>query len=118
MLRILKLYSKDVIIYKLKVGKRKEISMRVGFSTSNVMSCQPLSFGSGDNPKVKPQTAEKPSPESDAEKQLKILQGKYDLLSKKYDIALRLAAASTNFFAVQYNNMMKNHNASKTYSAN
>ena len=92
--------------------------MRVGFSTSNVMSCQPLSFGSGDNPKVKPQATEKPSPESDAEKQLKILQNKYDILSRKFDFALRFAAASTNFSAVQYNDMVKANNAAKLYAAN
>ena len=104
-------------MYKLKVGKRKEISMRVGFSTSKVMSCQPLSFGSGDNPKVKPAATEKPS-ETETEKQLKILQNKYNLLSQKYDIALRLAAASTNFSAAEYNNMIKNQNASKSYAIN
>lgn len=91
--------------------------MRVGFSTSKVMSCQPLSFGSGDNPKVKPQTAENPCPECDCEKQLKILQSKYDLLSKKYDIALRLAAASTNFSAAEYNNAIKAQNASGLYAS-
>ena len=91
--------------------------MRVGFSTSKVMSCQPLSFGSGDNPKVKPETVENPIPEADCEKQLKILQNKYDLLSRKYDIALRLAAASTNFSAAEYNNITKTQNASSLYAS-
>lgn len=89
--------------------------MRVGFSTSKVMSCQPLSFG-GDNPKVKPETQQTPCPDCDCEKQLKILQNKYDLLSRKYDIALRLAAASTNFSAAEYNNVMKTQNASNLYT--
>ncbi len=92
--------------------------MRVGFSSGNLMSCQPLSFGSGANPKEKPDTNQKPLPETESEKQLKILQNKYNMLSKKYDLALRLAAASTNFSAAEYNNMVKSVNASKHYAAN
>lgn len=90
--------------------------MRVGLTTNKTMSCQPLSFGSGDNPKVHPHTAPKES-SHDCEKQLKHLQKKYDLLSKKYDVALRLAAASTNFSASQYNNSIKSQNASNGYSS-
>ena len=40
--------------------------MRVGFSSGNLMSCQPLSFGSGANPKEKPDTNQKPLPELDS----------------------------------------------------
>ena len=57
--------------------------MRVGFSSGNLMSCQPLSFGSGANPKEKPDTNQKPLPELDSKNNQKFFRTKNTWLTKK-----------------------------------
>lgn len=65
--------------------------MRVGFSTINAVSCQPLRFGkaenSPNNPVTTPAFAAGAVPKTDFD----ALNAKYEKICKNYDLACRIA---------------------------
>ena len=77
--------------------------MRVGFSTTNAVSCQPLKFG-------KAQHSQKNTPfaaSSVSKADYDALQEKYDKVCKSYDLACRVAVAQ----AEQYKKYVAAHPA-------
>ncbi len=78
--------------------------MRISFSTSNAVSCQPLKFGKSEHSqKNTPFAASNTVSKADYDE----LQAKYDKLSRSYDLACRVAVSQ----AEQYKKYVAAHPA-------